>query len=78
MTVLAVEHVRRLRFSAAVVLSKQEAFDACEACAEAERALVRSGREAEARRMAALFELLELRLVAEPGLPSEEGRRPAR
>jgi hypothetical protein len=48
----------------AVVLSKREAFEACEACAEAERALLRGGRGAEAGRIAALFELIEARLVS--------------
>jgi hypothetical protein len=52
------------RFSLAVVLSKREAFEACEACAEAERALLRGGRGAEAGRIAALFELIEARLVS--------------
>jgi hypothetical protein len=52
-------------FSTAVVLTKREAFDACEACAEAERALLRTGRAAEAGRLAALFELIEARLVAD-------------
>jgi hypothetical protein len=50
---------------AQVVLTKGEAFDACEACARAERALVRSGRTAEAELMAALFELIEGRLVSD-------------
>jgi hypothetical protein len=54
----------RVRFSTAVVLSKREAFEACQACAEAERALLRSGRAAEAGRLAALFELIEARLVS--------------
>jgi hypothetical protein len=51
-------------FSTAVVLTKREAFEACEACADAERALLRTGRAAEAGRLAALFELIESRLVA--------------
>jgi hypothetical protein len=55
----------RVSFSTAVVLTKREAFDACEACAEAERALLRTGRAAEAGRLAALFELIEARLVAD-------------
>ena len=55
----------RVSFSPAVVLTKREAFDACEACAEAERALLRIGRAAEAGRLAALFELIEARLVAD-------------
>lgn len=53
-----------MSFSTAVVLTKREAFEACEACAEAERALLRTGRAAEAGRLAALFELIEARLVS--------------
>ncbi len=52
-------------FSTSVVLTKREAFEACEACAEAERALLRTGRAAEAGRLAALFELIEARLVSD-------------
>jgi len=52
-----------IRFAAAVVLTKRETFDACEICAEIERALLRCGRASEAARAAALFELLESRLV---------------
>jgi hypothetical protein len=55
----------RVTFSTAVVLTKRDAFDACEACAEAERALLRTGRAAEAGRLAALFELIEARLVSD-------------
>jgi hypothetical protein len=55
----------RVTFSTAVVLTKSEAFEACEACAEAERALLRTGRAAEAGRLAALFELIEARLVSD-------------
>ncbi len=55
----------RVNFSSAVVLTKREAFEACEACAEAERALLRIGRAAEAGRLAALFELIEARLVSD-------------
>ena len=54
----------QVRFSTAIVLTKREAFEACEACAEAERALLRNGRAAEAGRLAALFELIESRLVS--------------
>jgi hypothetical protein len=56
------EHVT---FSTAIVLTKREAFEACEACAEAERALLRTGRAVEAGRLAALFELIEARLVSD-------------
>jgi hypothetical protein len=52
-----------LRFASVLVLTKREAFELCEACAEAERALLRSGRATEAARMAALFELAEGRLA---------------
>lgn len=52
-----------MRFAAAVVLSKREAFETCEACAEAERALLRAGRAPEAARLATVFELIEDRLV---------------
>jgi hypothetical protein len=54
-----------VRFASLLVLSKREAFELCEACAEAERALLRSGRAAEAARMAALFELAEGRLAGQ-------------
>ena len=53
-----------VRFASVLVLSKREAFELCEACAEAERALLRSGKAAEAARMAALFELAEGRLAS--------------
>jgi len=54
----------QVRFTASVVLSKREAFEACEICAEAERALIRTGRGAEARRLADLFALIEARLLS--------------
>ena len=54
-----------VRFALAVVLSKREAFEACDACAEAERALLRAGRVVEAARLAAVFELIEDRLVCD-------------
>ena len=63
MTLLPVSKGERVRVSTAVVLNKREAFEACEACAEAERALLRVGRASEAARMAALFELIEGRLM---------------
>jgi hypothetical protein len=53
----------RARFAHSLVLSKREAFDLCEACADAERALLRAGRPVEAARMAWTFELVEGRLV---------------
>lgn len=53
----------RAHFASVLVLSKADAFDVCEGCAEAERALLRSGRASEAARMAAIFEMIEGRLV---------------
>lgn len=53
-------------FADAVVLTKREVFDALEACAEAERALLRCGRPVPAAGMASLFELLEDRVVLDP------------
>jgi hypothetical protein len=53
----------RVRFRLSVVLTKRETFEACEVCADVERALLRAGRAVEATRVAALFELLESRLV---------------
>ena len=66
---LAVKHPpsqsgsQRLRFASVLVFTKREAFELCEACADAERALLRNGRPIEAARMAAVFELIESRLV---------------
>jgi hypothetical protein len=54
-----------VRFAPAIVLTKREAFEMCEICAEVERALSRAGRAVEAARVAGLFELLESRLVVE-------------
>lgn len=53
-------------FADAVVLTKREVFEALEACADAERALLRCGRPVPAAAMAALFELLEGRVVLDP------------
>ena len=55
---------RPLRFSQRVVLSKEEAFRACQALADAGRVLVRSGGAPEADTLGSLFALLEERLVA--------------
>ncbi len=52
-----------IRFAPAIALTKREAFEACEVCAEVERTLLRVGRAAEAARVAALFELFENRLL---------------
>ena len=55
---------RPVRFGRGVILSKQETFEACQALADAGRALVRSGGLEEADTLGTLFELLEERLVA--------------
>jgi hypothetical protein len=61
------------KFAHAVVLTKREVFDALEACATAERALLRSGKPAEAAAVAGLFELLEDRVVLDPVASSYPG-----
>ena len=53
-----------VRFALSVVLTKREAFAACEICADVERVLLRAGRATEAAQVATLFELLENRLIA--------------
>ena len=53
-----------VNFGVRVILSKDEAFGACQALADAGRMLVRSGRVDEADSLGSLFELLEERLVA--------------
>ena len=55
---------RPVRFGTRVVLTKDEAFGACQALADAGRVLVRSGGVAEADSLGSLFELLEERMVA--------------
>jgi hypothetical protein len=45
------------------VLSKEEAFGACQALADVGRVLVRSGGSAEAELLCSLFTLIEERLV---------------
>jgi len=57
---------RHSHFADAVVLTKREVFDALEACAQAERALLRCGRAIEAADIAAFFELLEDRVLLDP------------
>ena len=52
-----------LHFGVRVILSKDEAFGACQALADAGRVLVRSGGLDEADSLGSLFELLEERLV---------------
>lgn len=64
MTPLSVAGEGHVRFTSEVFLTKREAFEACEVCAEAERALLRSGKQIEAHRLAALFELIEERLMS--------------
>ena len=56
-----------VRFAGSVRLDKQEVFAACQALADADRRLVRSGWLAEAEALGALFELLEERLVSSDG-----------
>jgi hypothetical protein len=53
-----------VRFTPIVRLTKQEAFAACQALADADRALLQAGRSAEATALGDLFELFEERLVA--------------
>ncbi len=53
-----------VRFTPIVRLTKQEAFAACQALADADRALLQAGRAAEATALGDLFELFEERLVA--------------
>ncbi len=48
----------------AVSLTRTEVFTACQALADADRVLVRSGATREAAVLAELFELLEHRLTA--------------
>jgi hypothetical protein len=53
-----------VHFGVHVILSKEEAFTACQALADAGRILVRSGGLDEADSLGTLFDLLEERLVA--------------
>jgi len=53
-----------VHFGLRVVLTKEEAFGACQALADAGRELVRSGRTAEADTLCSLFSLLEERMVS--------------
>lgn len=59
----------KTRFAPVVVLSKREVFEVCEACAAAERALMRKRLPVEAAALAAVFELLEGRLVVQDREP---------
>ncbi len=56
--------VERIRFAPSVSLSKAEAFGACQALADADRVLLKSGLIAEATALGDLFELLEQRLAS--------------
>jgi hypothetical protein len=56
---------RSVRFALSIVLTKREAFEACEICADVERALLRAGRAIEAAQIATLFELFESRLLVD-------------
>jgi hypothetical protein len=56
--------IRATRFESSVQLTKREAFDACQALADADRFLVRAGRLTEAGALADLFELFEERLTS--------------
>ena len=53
-------------FGTTVLLTKSEVFGACQALADADRALLRSGGTAEAAALGDLFELLEQRLSVVP------------
>jgi len=61
--------VDRVRFAPSVSLTKSEAFGACQALADADRVLLKSGLISEAAALGDLFELLEQRLAspARPG-----------
>ena len=60
-------------FTASVRLSKDEVFSACQALADADRCLVRTGRLSEADALGDLFLLLEERLMAGGADPGEPG-----
>jgi hypothetical protein len=51
-------------FRSELVLTKHEAFEGCDALADAERLLTESGNTEAATRLVSLFDLLESRLVA--------------
>ncbi len=60
----ATPRATRARFSSSVHLTKGEVFTACQALADADRVLVRSGLVEEAHALGDLFELFEERLSA--------------
>ncbi len=53
-----------VHFGVRVILTKEEAFGACQTLADAGRLLVRAGGHEEADSLGSLFELLEERMVA--------------
>jgi hypothetical protein len=53
-----------VRFIASIRLTKREAFDACQALADADRFLLRAGEHQAAGALGDLFELLEERLTS--------------
>jgi hypothetical protein len=55
----------RVHFETSVVLTKHEAFEACETCADVERTLRLEGLIEEARRLSCLFDLIEGRLTGD-------------
>ena len=57
-------HPDPVRFAGTVRLTKREAFEACQALADADRFLLRAGEAGTADALGALFELLEERLTA--------------
>ncbi len=60
-------------FAPSVRLTKGEVFSACQALADADRCLVRAGRQREAAALGDLFELLEARMVAGDRPPGGTG-----
>ena len=60
-------------FGTTVLLTKAEVFGACQALADADRALLRAGGTAEAAALGDLFELLEQRLSVVPAAAQAPG-----
>jgi hypothetical protein len=54
-----------VHFGSSIRLTKREAFDACQVLADADRFLLRAGRNVEASALGDLFELFEERLTSE-------------
>ncbi len=63
MSIVSQNPTNIVKFARTVLLTKREAFEVCEVCAGAERALARAGLAVDAARMAEIFELIEGRLV---------------